>query len=57
MIPREVAQRMMHLDQAEIVDEMDPTKVIGIEPARATMILVKAKDGITEIDLRSSVEE
>ncbi len=57
MIPLEVAQRMMHLDQAEIVDEMDPTKVIGIEPARATMILVKAKDGITEIDLRSSVEK
>ena len=56
MIPLETAQRMMHLDQAEIVDEMDPTKVIGIEPARATMILVKGQDGISEIDLRSSVE-
>ena len=57
MIPLEVAQRMMHLDQAEIVDEMDPTKVVGIEPARATMILVKGKDGISETDLRSSVEK
>ena len=56
MIPLEVAQRMMHLDQAEIVDEIDPTKVIGIEPARATMILVKGQDGIPAIDLRASVE-
>lgn len=55
MIPLETAQRLMHLDAAEIVDEMDPTRVIGEEPARATMILIRGQDGIEPLDLREHV--
>lgn len=55
MVPLNVAQELLHLGQAERVDEMDPTKVIGIDPARATMVLVRAKDGITPEQLRDAV--
>ena len=55
MIPLGTAQRMMHLDAAEIVDEFDPMKVVGVEPARATMILVRGQDDIDPLDLRELV--
>ena len=57
MIPLPVAQQMLHLDEAEFVDEdeLDPEtglpRVIGIYPRRATMILVRAADGVTPEEL------
>lgn len=56
MIPLDVAQSMLHMDQAERVDPTDPTRVIGIEPARATKVLVRAADGVTPERLRNAVE-
>ncbi|MCH2134512.1 MAG: ABC transporter permease [Phycisphaerales bacterium] len=57
MLPIEVAQRLMHLDEAEIVDDLDPTKVVGVEPARATMILVRGQPGVEPLALRERVRE
>ncbi len=54
-VPIEVAQRLLHLDAAELVDADDPTVVIGKDPARATIVLVRGKDGITPEELRDTV--
>jgi len=57
LIPLSVAQDMLHLDQDEYVDpdELDDQtglpKVIGIYPRRATMILVRAADGVSPDEL------
>jgi len=56
MIPLHVAQRLLHLDQAERVDEDDPTIVIGEDPARATMVLIRAKPNVSPEQLRDAVE-
>jgi ABC-type lipoprotein release transport system permease subunit len=56
MIPLDVAQRLLHLDQEELAgDPDDPLKVTGVVPPRATMVLVRAKDAITPDQLRSAV--
>ncbi len=53
MIPLSIAQEMLHLDEAEIVDwtqldeETGLPKAVGIDPPRATMVLVRGVDGIT----------
>lgn len=57
MIPIEIAQRLLHLDAGQIVDPDDFTTVIGQDPARATMVLVRAADGVTPDQLRERVEQ
>lgn len=57
MVPLDVVQRMTHLDEAELVDEDDLTTIIGISPARATMVLVRGQDGIPATTLRDIVRE
>ncbi len=53
MIPLSIAQEMLHLDEAEIVDwtqldeETGLPRAVGIDPPRATMVLVRGVDGIT----------
>ncbi len=53
MVPLSIAQEMLHLDEAEIVDwtqldeETGLPKAVGIDPPRATMVLVRGVDGIT----------
>jgi lipoprotein-releasing system permease protein len=54
MVPLSMAQQMLHLDQAEYVD--DDGEVNGIDPAKATMVLVRAVDGVTPEQLRMAVE-
>ncbi|MBC8523636.1 ABC transporter permease [PVC group bacterium] len=51
-IPIEIAQTLLHLDEAEIVDFEDPTIVIGKDPARATSVLLRGVDGVTADDLQ-----
>ena len=56
IIPIDVAQRISHLDEAAIVD--DEGEDTGfVDPARATMILVRAASGITPEVLRDKVSE
>jgi hypothetical protein len=57
MIPLRIAQEMLHLDRAEKVDPDDPSRVLGQLPARATMVLVRARPNITPEKLRDSVEK
>ena len=47
LVPLETAQELTHLDEAELVDLDDPTRVVGVDPARATMVLVRAAEGVT----------
>ena len=56
-VPIQVAQKLLHLDQAEIVDELDPTIVLGTDPARTTSILVRGSSGITADALQRVVLE
>lgn len=56
MVPLAVAQDMLHMKQAERMDDPDdPFKVTGIEPARVTMILIRAAGETTPEQLRDSV--
>ncbi|HWB18844.1 MAG TPA: FtsX-like permease family protein [Phycisphaerales bacterium] len=57
MIPLDVAQHMLHLDKSTRVDPGDPTIELGEDPARATMILVRAKPGVTADELRDIVAD
>jgi lipoprotein-releasing system permease protein len=57
MVPIDIAQRMLHLDKGQLVDPVDPAVVIGEYPARATMVLVRGRDGVSPIDLRERVFE
>jgi hypothetical protein len=54
MIPLSVAQDMLHLSEATKVDEAG--NEIGKAPACATMVLVRAKPGVTPEKLRDAVE-
>ncbi|MHC4415387.1 MAG: ABC transporter permease [Planctomycetota bacterium] len=62
MTPLEVAQRMLHLDEGRLVDDeaLDadglPT-VIGVDPARVTMVLVRAAEGVEPSELQARVQE
>jgi lipoprotein-releasing system permease protein len=60
MIPLEVAQEMLDLDEGERVGPFDPAtgeaKVIGVDPARATMVLLRAAEGVAPVQLLEPVE-
>ncbi len=55
------AQELLNLDEQEIIDparldENGLPRTIGVEPARATMVLVRAKPGISADALRDIVQ-
>ena len=54
-VPIGVAQELLHLDRAEIIDVDDPTTVVGVDPARVTSVLVRGADGITAESLQEKV--
>jgi len=56
-IPIGVAQRLLHLDAAEIVDPDDPSSILGEDPARATSILIRGEEGVSVDDLRDIAEK
>ena len=53
MIPLKVAQEMLHLNEA--IRRNENFEQIGVEPARATMVLVRAAEGISPEQLRDKV--
>ncbi|MHC5023267.1 MAG: ABC transporter permease [Planctomycetota bacterium] len=55
-IPIEVAQRLTHLDAGIRVDPDDPEIELGEDPPRATMVLVRAAEGTTPLELLPVVE-
>lgn len=57
MIPIDVAQRLLHLDEGLLVDPDDPMEVIGEFPARATMVLVRGREDVSPFELRDVVEQ
>jgi lipoprotein-releasing system permease protein len=56
IIPLAVGQHLLHLDEAQIVDE-EGEETGFIDPPRATMVLVRAAEGITPDELRGKVAE
>jgi lipoprotein-releasing system permease protein len=54
-VPLNVAQSLLHLDEAEIIDINDPTKVIGVDPARTTSILIRGVSGTPISQLKEIV--
>mgnify|MGYP001388817930 CR=1 FL=1 len=54
-VPISVSQQLLHLDEAEIIDEDDPTIVLGIDPARATSVLIRGSNSISAEDLQSRI--
>lgn len=55
MVPIETVQRLTHLDASERVDPEDPTRVLSTTSARATMVLVRASDGVDAETLQAAV--
>jgi lipoprotein-releasing system permease protein len=51
-VPIETAQQLLHLDRAELIDLNDPTEIIGVDPARATSVLLRGADGVTAEELQ-----
>ncbi|MEY3020812.1 MAG: Lipoprotein-releasing system transrane protein LolE [Planctomycetota bacterium] len=61
LAPLDAVQEMLLLDEAPLVsrtefDENGRPKTIGISPARATTILVRAAEGVAPVRLREAVE-
>ncbi len=56
MVPLGVAQEMLRLDAAAEVDR-EGEETGRIDPARATMVLVRAAEGVTPLELRDRVAE
>jgi len=56
IIPLEVGQELLHLDRAALVDE-EGEETGRFDPARATMVLVRAVEGVTPDALREQVSE
>jgi lipoprotein-releasing system permease protein len=54
-VPIGVAQELLHLDRAEIIDVDDPTTVIGVDPARVTSVLVRGTNDITAEALQEKI--
>ncbi len=54
-IPLDVAQTLLHLDKAEIVDPDNPAEVLGVDPARTTSILIRGEAGLLANELRTIV--
>lgn len=63
MVPLDIAQAMLHLDEGEIVDpdrvdeESGLPVVIGVDPPKATLVLVRAADGVTPRQLVGPVND
>ena len=57
MVPIDVLQDLTHLDEALRVDPDDPTIVLGEDPARATMVLVRGAPSVTPVDLQQIVRD
>ena len=55
-VPLHVAQQLLHLDEAEIVDEDDPIEVVGVAPARVTSVLDRGEEGVDTNELRAIVQ-
>jgi ABC-type lipoprotein release transport system permease subunit len=55
-IPFAVAQRMVMMDRAEIADPDDPLRTIGIRPAQASAIMVRARDGVSSEQLKQAID-
>lgn len=51
-VPISIAQRLLHLDEAKIVDVDDPSIVVGVDPAKATSILIRGEKGISADNLQ-----
>lgn len=56
-IPLNVAQQLVHYTKAQRVDPDDPFHVLGEYPARVSMVLVRAADGVTPQQLRDLVAD
>ncbi|MDY7109784.1 MAG: FtsX-like permease family protein [Planctomycetota bacterium] len=54
IIPLQVGQDLLHLDEAQIVDE-EGEETGFIDPPRATMVLVRAAEGVTPEALRERI--
>ena len=54
-VPIATAQSLLHLDEAEIIDVDTPTEVMGVDPARATSILIRGTEAIAVEELREIV--
>jgi lipoprotein-releasing system permease protein len=55
MAPLAVVQQLLHLDDQGMKLDKDGN-AIGVVPAKATLVLVRAKDGVTPEQLRDTVE-
>lgn len=55
-VPIHTAQKLLHLDEAQIVDEDDPTEIVGVDPAKATSILIRGVAGLSANELEIIVE-
>ena len=56
-VPIKTSQQLLHLDKAELVDIDDPTIIVGIDPARATSVLLRGADGVTADELQLIAEK
>ncbi len=61
IIPLAEGQRMLHLAETDRIDpdqldDLGMPKVVGKNPARAGMVLIRAADGVTPEQLKTSVE-
>jgi len=54
-VPIGVSQQLLHLDEAEIVDENDPTKILGVDPARATSVLIRGSENVSADELQKRI--
>ena len=60
MIPLDIAQERLHLDEASKIDPVELgadglPKIIGVDPAKATMVLVRTREGVSPDELRDQV--
>jgi lipoprotein-releasing system permease protein len=56
-VPFATAQAMLLMDEAEQVNPQDPLEVIGIKPARASAIIIKAAPGVSVEELQVAVRK
>ena len=56
-VPINIAQQLLHLNEAEIIDIDDPTIVLGIDPPKATSILIRGVAGISADELQIVVAQ
>lgn len=55
-VPIQITQKLLHLDEAEVINIDDPSEVLGKDPARATSILVRGMPNVDADDLREKVK-